>query len=782
MASSIKALQQWCKSQCEGYRDVAITNMTTSFRDGLAFCALLHRHRPELINFDSLSKENIYENNNLAFRVAEDKLGIPALLDADDMVALRVPDRLSILTYVSQYYNYFHGRSPIGGMAGIKRPAEESKEEPSGKKNLPVVAKAYPSKPSTETRPLSPPAASTQRPSPKPARAADKKVLVESSNKTGNFSSTCAMCKNHVHLVQRHLVDGKLYHRNCFKCKQCSNILLSGTYKPGPEPGTFICTTHQLNQSGTGGRNSSAVGSGGLFGGGVQKNSPVTAKMGSNFTSPKNEGSVTPRPASNTSVLSVNTKTADTNSTAKPWTPSAEKTQAAREKFFQSTPTTPSNPPSTRWSPQISTLERTSNTKSPLRPEDEKDKARSVLSKKLEGNTNNNNTSFLHVGLRTPDSQINKRFGAKSPAADSPSWKREDGSPASGGLRPVSSFESSPLTLNNTREPSWVKTGSKDMTNLNRSFSLHSPTAKSPSVITRETDNSASPADWRSKLKPVSKAASKVPDPQDKVPPASTPELTKKAAAPSRPSSSPASCVPASKPASTTTSVSVTISVPAAPGAGGRRVLSPPAGLVGPKSDLTTPGDVSKGSSAKDASVSEVKSPKAKQDYIPQEEILRELEEIEEHLNELEKKGVEMEKQLRSCEEEEGEEALMVDWFNLIRNKQVFMRRESELVYIAKTQDLEEQQPGVEGQLRRLMEKPEHLKTSADKVREKELMDKLVEIVNDRNAIVDGLDEDRLREEEEDQQLNEMMQKLDTKKGDKNKRKSPISKLFKWKN
>lgn len=167
--------------------------------------------------------------------------------------------------------------------------------------------------------------------------------------------------------------------------------------------------------------------------------------------------------------------------------------------------------------------------------------------------------------------------------------------------------------------------------------------------------------------------------------------------------------------------------------------------------------------------------------HVPIEQIERQLKEIESSVAQLEKEGVQLEKRLRCCEEEgEGDvlmDPLMVDWFHLIQRKQMFIRKESELVYIARTQELEQQQPGVEGELRRLLEKPDDLKSGEERQRERRLMQRLVDIVDGRNAIVDGLDKDRLREVEEDQQLNAMMQNLGV-KGAKSQRKSSLSKMF----
>ena len=89
-----------------GYNNVNIRNFTTSWKDGLAFNAIIHKHRPELIQYERLSKSNAMHNLNNSFNVAEKELGLVKLLDVED-VNVDLPDEKSIITYVVTYYHYF---------------------------------------------------------------------------------------------------------------------------------------------------------------------------------------------------------------------------------------------------------------------------------------------------------------------------------------------------------------------------------------------------------------------------------------------------------------------------------------------------------------------------------------------------------------------------------------------------------------------------------------------------------------------------------------------------
>ncbi|XP_016122895.1 MICAL-like protein 2a [Sinocyclocheilus grahami] len=753
--------------------------------------------------------------------------------------------------------------SSVGGVGGIKRHAEDSKEVPSEKKNLPVVAKDHNLKTNTENRPPQtempknirdnhPPSLNIQKSAPEkhivatPARqtgtdwqkspgpkcvpapitplgarspqphgdAEKKTVLVESSNKTGTLKSECAVCGSHVHLVQRQLVDGKLYHRSCFKCSVCYGTLKSGAYKLGADAGSLVCTIHQHGQNGF--------------------KPTVKPFKSSGFTLadlvPKYDSGAQPSSQHYTSVLSAPIKAAPRPVELRPapqsWTTSAQRTQEARQKFFQS-----GGPAAEHWTTtrqQSGPSESCTNQNTRLKKE-EKDRTSALTNVKLfEGNTNNNNALNSDPGAQ-------RQLKIRCTSAEVSSWRQDLHGRVATGRSSYQATSTSPASSSrgmSSNESLYLSAISKEHS---RPPSQLLSTAKA-----KDVQSCDAPTDWRSKPK----AAPNGPRLKLKIRCTSAEVSSWRQdlhgrVATGRSSYQATSTSPAissrgmnSKESLYLSAISKEHSRPPS------QLLSTAKGgvhsqmtfacmdcpkmfravmpqLTGDQSQRQLQMDQDSSSSAPlqpfspvvlclgetcgvqavfitlgcdngnisstNGLLHQTKLPTMKPCYITPDQISKELQDIENKLYDLENEGVELERRLRIYEEEgHGDllmDPLMVDWFNLIRKKQSYIRRESELMYIARTQDLEEQQPGVEGELRRLINKPEHVKTLDEKKRETELLNRLMKIVNDRNAIVEGLEEDRIREEEEDQQLNEMMQRLGLPKF-KNKRKSSFSKLF----
>ncbi|XP_043399928.1 EH domain-binding protein 1 isoform X14 [Chelonia mydas] len=103
-----QSLLVWCKEVTKNYRGVKITNFTTSWRNGLSFCAILHNFRPDLIDYKSLNPQDIKENNKKAYDGFA-SIGISRLLEPSDMVLLAIPDKLTVMTYLYQIRAHFSG-------------------------------------------------------------------------------------------------------------------------------------------------------------------------------------------------------------------------------------------------------------------------------------------------------------------------------------------------------------------------------------------------------------------------------------------------------------------------------------------------------------------------------------------------------------------------------------------------------------------------------------------------------------------------------------------------
>lgn len=104
--SKRNALLRWCQKKTEGYQNIDITNFSSSWNDGLAFCAILHTYLPAHIPYQELSSQDKRRNFTLAFQAAE-SVGIKATLDISEMVHTERPDWQSVMTYVTSIYKYF---------------------------------------------------------------------------------------------------------------------------------------------------------------------------------------------------------------------------------------------------------------------------------------------------------------------------------------------------------------------------------------------------------------------------------------------------------------------------------------------------------------------------------------------------------------------------------------------------------------------------------------------------------------------------------------------------
>ncbi|XP_029952096.1 protein-methionine sulfoxide oxidase mical2b-like [Salarias fasciatus] len=141
-------LLAWCQRQTQGYRGVRVRDLSRSWRSGLALCALIHRQRPGLIDFDALTEDDPAGNVQLALDLAQREFGVQPVTTGAELTAGAEPDKLLMVFYLTRLYQAFRDpRDPPGDISGSKED-ENSDDVPSGTENraenLPQMRKRIP--------------------------------------------------------------------------------------------------------------------------------------------------------------------------------------------------------------------------------------------------------------------------------------------------------------------------------------------------------------------------------------------------------------------------------------------------------------------------------------------------------------------------------------------------------------------------------------------------------------------------------------------------------------
>ncbi|CAL8316243.1 unnamed protein product [Arctogadus glacialis] len=150
---------------------------------------------------------------------------------------------------------------------------------------------------------------------------------------------------------------------------------------------------------------------------------------------------------------------------------------------------------------------------------------------------------------------------------------------------------------------------------------------------------------------------------------------------------------------------------------------------------------------------------------VPTDDLQGELGEVSARLEELELCGAQLESKLGDCRNKKEEEAMLTDWMALIQEKQTLLRREAEITQLTEQKTLEERQADLEYKLRCLLIKPESEWSAEEEAQEQKMMEDLVAVIEQRNAIISSLDEDRQREKEDDSVLGAMKDQEFQKRG-----------------